>query len=106
MKEILVAFFSAAILFLVYDLFLLCRFAFAKKELVLSGLSWKTDGEIHMEAILESAEYYIRMAVWASNDGRVPIVVHIRKNDENRKELLFIAENMARRFPNLSIRLT
>ncbi len=106
MKEILVAFFSAVVLFLLYDLFLICRVRFAKKELALSGLSWKMDGEIHMEAMPKSAEYYIRMAIWASDDGRVPIVIHIRKNDENKKELLFIAEKMARRHLNLSVRLT
>lgn len=105
MKEFLIAFFSVVILYILYRLFYRLRTRFAKKELILSGLSWKADGVIHLEAMAESVEYYIRMAVWASDDGRVPIVVHIRKNDEKKKELFFLAEKMAKHYPNLSVRV-
>lgn len=78
---------------------------FAAKELAKSGLSWRVDGAIHMEAMVDSMEYYARMALILSYYHEMPVVIHIPRADVGRTELLFIGERLARRYPHLSVEL-
>ena len=95
-----VIFLYAGYLFLLH---LLSRFA--AEELARSGLSWRVDGAIHMEAMADSMEYYARMALILSSCRGMPVVIHIPRADAARTELLFIGERLARRYPYLSVEL-
>ena len=78
---------------------------FAAEELARSGLSWRVDGAIHMEAMAESMEYYTRMALILSAYRYIPVVIHIPRTGVDRAELLFIGERLARRYPQLAVEL-
>ena len=105
MKEFLMIALTVAILYAVYRATHGALAHFAGKELASSGLSWRRDGVIHMEAVVESMEYYARMAVLTSDFGRIPIIVHIPRGDACRAELIFIGERLSHRYPNLTVQL-
>ena len=78
---------------------------FAAEELARSGLSWRMDDAIHMEAMIDSMEYYARMALILSAYRGMPVVIHISRTDAGRTELLFIGERLARRYSCLYVEL-
>ena len=105
MKIFLVIAVAAFFLYAGY-LFLIRLFSrFAAEELARSGLSWRMDDAIHMEAMIDSMEYYARMALILSAYRGMPVVIHISRTDAGRTELLFIGERLARRYPCLSVEL-
>ena len=102
MKESILIFCFAAILYLSY-LFLYNRILkFAGRELRRSGISWQMDGTIHLEAMAENLEYYTRMALLVCAGTRT-VVIHIRKNAKDREALLWMGEKFSARHPNLKI---
>lgn len=105
MKVFLLIAAAAVFLYMSY-LFFHCLLArFAAEELARSGLSWRMDGAIHMEAMAESMEYYARMAIIVSTCRGIPVVIHIPRTGADRAELLFIGERLMRRYPNLAVEL-
>ena len=92
----------------VFRLYMLgCAFAakFGRRELMRSGMSSEEEDAIHIYANAESLEYYIRCALMSSNPEKIRIVVHIRKNDACRDEMIDITERLSKTHKNLTYRL-
>lgn len=96
---------GAAAVFGLYMLF--CAFAakYGRRELMRSGAASEEDDAIHIYANADSLEYYIRCALMSSNLEKIRIVVHIRRNDACRDEMIDITERFSRTHKNLTYQL-
>ena len=94
---------AAGIAFLYFVLyFLLCRYA--RAELSRGGASWEDDSiQIYAEA--DSLEYYLRIAIAASANDRVAIVVNISESDGRKNEMRETVRMMRRRHKNIFYRM-
>jgi hypothetical protein len=90
-----------AVLYLIGHLGL-CRYA--RAELSRSGAVWENDAiQIYAEA--DSLEYYLRVAIAASSDDRVTIIVNIPKNNGRKNEMRETVRMMRRRHKNIFYRM-
>jgi len=96
---------GAAAVFGLYMLVCALAARFGRRELIRSGAATEEDDAIHIYANAESLEYYIRCALMSSNLEKIRIVIHIRKNDACRDEMIDIAERFSRTHKNLTYRL-
>ena len=89
-------------------LYLICHFCicrYARAELSRSGASWEDDAiQIYAEA--ESLEYYLRVAIAASANDRVTIIVNISWSDRKKNEMRETVRMMRRRHKNIFYRMT
>ena len=84
------------------DTALKCRYAHA--ELSRSGAVWENNAiQIYAEA--ESLEYYLRVAIAASDADRVTIIVNIPKNNGRKNEMRETVRMMLRRHKNIFYRM-
>ena len=90
-----------AVLYLIGH-FGLCRYA--RAELSRGGASWEDDSiQIYAEA--DSLEYYLRVAIAASANDRVAIVVNISESDGRKNEMRETVRMMRRRHKNIFYRM-
>jgi hypothetical protein len=95
---------AAGIAFLYFVLYF-CIYEYARAELSRSGASWEDDAiQIYAEA--DSLEYYLRIAIAANANDRVPIIVNISENDSRKNEMKQIVRMMRRRHKNIFYRMT
>jgi len=78
---------------------------FASAELSAGGARREGDA-IQIYAQADSLEYYLRLAVAASDTDRLTIIVNIPKNDEQRNEMKATVRMMRRRHKNIFYRMT
>lgn len=104
MKLFLPILFSAAAVIGFFFLIRSIAVFLAKRELSYSHAA-VCDDTIQIYAQSESLEYYIRCALVAGMDNRTQIVVNIRKDDENRDEMIDIARRFSGEHQNLTYRL-
>ena len=84
-------------------LYIVCRFASA--ELSRSGAVREKDSiQIYAEA--DSLEYYLRVALAASESDHMTIVVNIPRHDGRKQEMKAIVRMMRRRHKNIFYRIT
>jgi hypothetical protein len=94
---------AAGIAFLYLVLYFLI-FRYARAELSRSGASWEDDAiQIYAEA--DSLEYYLRVAIAASSDDRVTIIVNIPKNNGRKNEMRETVRMMRRIHKNIFYRM-
>ena len=90
---------AAGIAFLYFILYFLI-FRYARAELSRSGASWEDDAiQIYAEA--DSLEYYLRIAIAANANDRVPIIVNISESDGKKNEMRETVRMMRRRHKNI-----
>lgn len=90
---------AAGIAFLYLVLYFLI-FRYARAELSRSGASWEDDAiQIYAEA--DSLEYYLRIAIAANANDRVPIIVNISESDGKKNEMRETVRMMRRRHKNI-----
>lgn len=106
MKYLILILISVIVIYGAYMLLCALLAKIGKRELEHSGVASEEDDSIHIYASAESLEYYIRCALMSSNLGKTQVVVHIRKNDPNRADMIDIAERMSRGHRNLTYRIT
>ena len=95
---------SAAGIAILYLVLYFCICEYARAELSRSGASWEDDAiQIYAEA--DSLEYYLRIAIAASANDRVSIIVNISKNDNRKNEMREIVRMMRRRHKNIFYRM-
>lgn len=71
----------------------------------MSGAKAGEDGSLSVFAEAETLEFAIRCALAASKGGTIPVVVHIRREDPSRGEMIDMTEKLSRTYKNLSYRL-
>ena len=94
---------AAGIAFLYFILYFLI-FRYARAELSRSGASWEDDAiQIYAEA--DSLEYYLRIAIAASANDCMQIIVNISENDSRKNEMRETVRMMRRRHKNIFYRM-
>ena len=96
---------SAAGIAFLYLVLYFCIYEYARAELSRSGASWENDA-IQIYADADSLEYYLRIAIAASANDHVPIIVNISENDSRKNEMREIVRMMRRRHKNIFYRMT
>ena len=95
---------SAAGIAFLYLVLYFCIYEYARAELSRSGASWEDDAiQIYAEA--DSLEYYLRIAIAASANDHVAIIVNISENDSRKNEMKQIVRMMRRRHKNIFYRM-
>lgn len=87
-----------------YFIFHFCICEYARAELSRSGASWEDDA-IQIYADADSLEYYLRIAIAASESGRVPIIANISASDPKKNEMRETVRMMRRRHKNIFYRM-
>ena len=91
----------AIIYLILYFLF----FRFARAELKKIDAAWEENAILlYVEA--EALEYYLRMALVASGDRRLDIIVNIPKTECRKDEMKGIVHAMRRKHKNIFYRIT
>ncbi len=94
----------AMVIGLVYLLFYFLFFRFARAELKKIETAWEEDAILlYVEA--EALEYYLRMALAASGNKRLDIIVNISKTDSRKDEMKEIVYAMRRKYKNIFYRI-
>ena len=93
--------FIAFVYLILYFLF----FRFAGAELKKIDATWEENAILlYVEA--EALEYYLRMALAASGDRRLDIIVNIPKTESRKDEMKEIVRAMRRKHKNIFYRMT
>lgn len=96
--------FAIAIAFVYLFLYFLL-FRFARAELKKIDASWEENAILlYVEA--EALEYYLRMALAASGNKQMDIIVNIPKTDDKKDEMKEIVYAMRRKHKNIFYRMT
>ena len=94
----------AAVIALVYLLLYFLFFRFARAELKKVDAAWEEDAILlYVEA--EALEYYLRIALAASGNKRLDIIVNISKTDSRKNEMKEIVYAMRRKHKNIFYRM-
>ena len=95
---------STAVAIFLYFVFRILILIFASHELDRSEKIIRKEDSLEVFADADSLEYYLRCAL-AASDGKVEIVVYIRKNSDDKADMLDILMKLKRNHKNLSYRL-
>ena len=91
---------SAAGIAFLYFVFYFFICEYARAELSRGGASWEDDA-IQIYADADSLEYYLRIAIAASANNHVPIIVNISENDSRKNEMRETVRMMRHRHKNI-----
>ena len=90
---------------LIYLILYFLFFRFARAELKKIDASWEENAILlYVEA--DSLEYYLRMALVASGNKHLDIIVNIPKTDSRKDEMKEIVYAMRRKHKNIFYRMT
>lgn len=90
---------------LIYLFLYFLLFRFARAELKKIDASWE-ENTILLYVEAEALEYYLRMALAASGNKQIDIIVNIPKTDDKKDEMKEIVYAMRRKHKNIFYRMT
>ncbi len=95
---------AAAFLVFLYGMYCLLAVLFARHELDASDAVKRRDDAIEIFADAESLEYYLRMAL-AASDENIAVVAYVKKDSADRDDMIDTVTRLHREHKNLSYRL-
>ena len=101
MNQILQIFLFAAGIFVCYLLISFIIFLFSRRELMQKGIIPAEDHTIQIYAEAEALEYYLLLALAASENRRMKIIVHIPKTDGACDDMISTVRMMRRKHKNI-----
>ncbi len=91
---------------IVLGVYLVCKISlmlFSEWELNASDAVKRSETAIEVYARFESLEYYVRLAL-AASEGKLPVIVYLKKEDQNARDMEDTLQKIRREHRNLSYR--